>query len=54
MTGKHCAGVFDARSTLDSGLKEVAELGGDVDDSGEDEALPKEAQRCQQACCLAL
>ncbi len=40
MSGEHGAGVLDAGAALDGGLEEVAELGGDVEDGGEEEGLP--------------
>src|SRR5579871_730711 len=41
VAGEHGAGVLDACSTLDGGFQEVAELGGDVQDAGENEGLPE-------------
>src|SRR5271170_820967 len=41
VTGKHGAGVLDACAALDGGFEEVAQLGGDVENRGEDEGLPE-------------
>ena len=40
MAGEDGAGVFDAGAALEGGLKQVAELGGDVEHHGEDEEDP--------------
>ena len=40
VAGEHGAGVFDAGAALEGGLEEVAELGGDVEDDGEEQGLP--------------
>src|ERR1700679_2159372 len=41
MAGEGGAGGFDTCATFDGGFEEVAELGGDIDDGGEDEGLPE-------------
>ena len=41
MAGEHGSGVFDAGAALDGGLEEIAYLGGDVEDGGEEESLPE-------------
>src|SRR6266851_9572462 len=41
VAGEHGAGVFDACAALDGGFEEVAQLGGDVEDGGEEERLPE-------------
>ena len=40
MAGEHGSGVLDAGSAFDGRLEEVAELGGDVQDRGQEEGLP--------------
>jgi len=40
VSGEHGSGVLDACSALDGGFKEVAQLGCDVQDRGEEEGLP--------------
>ena len=40
VAGEDGAGVFDAGAALEGGLEEVAELGGGVEDDGEDEEDP--------------
>ena len=36
VAGEEGSGVFDVGAALDGGFEEVAELGGDVEDDGED------------------
>ena len=51
VAGEHGAGVFDACAAFDGGFEEVAELGGDVEDRGEEEGLPERLRRCGGGCC---
>ncbi len=51
VAGEHGAGVFDACAALDGGFEEVAELGGDVEDGGEEEGLPERLGDVEEWCC---